>query len=305
MSGPVLNAFAMRTAHLAVRSLHAELCLFPKPGLVSKVDSGSHHDMDAGTFMRSLFALRHYFRRITLAGMQDAEFATLCELGIAAEARMLTATSGVNTHRGAIFSLGLLCAARGRAHAHGTALSATALQAHLRSRWGEDLAQHAALTPGLTRRGQPPQTAVNPQDEQALQEVLSHGLQVRARYAVAGAREQAAHGLPAVFDIGLPRLRHSLQQGQSWQAAALDTLFTLMAHVHDSNVLYRAGWRGMDLVQSQAQWFLAHGGCRSDGWENRALACHRLFVANRISPGGVADLLAATCFVHFSDTGAA
>jgi triphosphoribosyl-dephospho-CoA synthase len=290
-------------ARLAVRSLHAELLLFPKPGLVSGVDSGSHSDMDAQTFMRSLFSLRHYFRQITLAGAQDADFATLRELGIAAEARMLAATSGVNTHRGAIFALGLLCAALGRAHASANAISGStftlfsastfvsvspsALQRQLRERWGQDLAHHAASQNGRAK-------AVR---------ALSHGLQVRARYAVAGAREQAAQGLPAVFDLALPTLQRSLKQGQAWQAAALETLFTLMAHVHDSNVLYRAGRRGMDLVRGQAQLFLAQGGCAAEGWHARALACHRLFVANRLSPGGVADLFAATCFVHFASGG--
>lgn len=287
-------------ARLAVRSLHAELLLFPKPGLVSGVDSGSHSDMDAQTFMRSLFSLRHYFRQITLAGARDADFATLRELGIAAEARMLAATSGVNTHRGAIFALGLLCAALGRAQASADAIftpssppistsmfatvSPSVLQRQLRERWGHDLAQHAASQTGGLK-------AVR---------AMSHGLQVRARYAVAGAREQAAQGLPAVFDLALPTLQRNLKQGQAWQAAALETLFTLMAHVHDSNVLYRAGRRGMELVRGQAQLFLAQGGCAAEGWHARALACHRLFVANRLSPGGVADLFAATCFVHFA-----
>jgi triphosphoribosyl-dephospho-CoA synthase len=281
-------------ARAALRSLYAELCLYPKPGLVSKVDSGSHQDMDAATFMRSLFSLRHYFQQITLAGIADADFSTLRELGIAAEARMLAATGGVNTHRGAIFCLGLLCAAWGRAQAHahagahaGTqagahagahagaqALSACAVRNQLRQRWGPDLAQHLG-TPG------------------------SHGAQVWARYSVAGARQQAAHGLPAVFELALPRLRSGLQQGRPWDGAALDTLFALMAHLSDSNVLYRAGWRGMQLVQQQAARFLQHGGSSHPLWQQHALECHRVLVAQRISPGGAADLFSATCLMHF------
>ncbi|HWW69324.1 MAG TPA: triphosphoribosyl-dephospho-CoA synthase, partial [Duganella sp.] len=112
--------FAGEIARLAVGSLYAELCLYPKPGLVSLVDSGSHRDMNAATFMRSLFSLRHYFRSICLAGLIGAPFARLKQLGIEAETAMLKATRGVNTHRGAIFSLGLLCAAAGRARAQGT-----------------------------------------------------------------------------------------------------------------------------------------------------------------------------------------
>ena len=52
----------------AIRALYAELALHPKPGLVSPLDSGSHDDMDMTTFMRSLFALRGYYRDIAAAG---------------------------------------------------------------------------------------------------------------------------------------------------------------------------------------------------------------------------------------------
>jgi len=97
----------------ATLALHDELALTPKPGLVTLVDNGSHDDMDAHTFMRSLFALRRYFVQIAEAGHEGAAFPELERCGIAAEARMLAATKGINTHRGAIFMLGLLCAAAG------------------------------------------------------------------------------------------------------------------------------------------------------------------------------------------------
>ena len=98
---------AQQIAVLAVRSLYAELVLYPKPGLVSLRDNGSHVDMDADCFMRSLFSLRRYFRDIALAGAAGAEFKVLKQLGIAAEQRMLKATRGINTHRGVIFALGM------------------------------------------------------------------------------------------------------------------------------------------------------------------------------------------------------
>jgi triphosphoribosyl-dephospho-CoA synthase len=105
------QARAHRIARLAVRSLYHELALYPKPGLVSLRDNGAHRDMDAATFVRSLFSLRGYFATIAAAGMRDAGLAELQQLGIAAESRMLQATRGINTHRGAIFTLGLLAAA--------------------------------------------------------------------------------------------------------------------------------------------------------------------------------------------------
>src|SRR5436190_15089025 len=104
-------AAAQAIGRVALRSLHAELVLYPKPGLVSLRDNGAHRDMTAATFMRSLFALRHYFGTIALAGMNAAKMSELRRLGIIAEARMLHATGGINTHRGAIFAVGLLSAA--------------------------------------------------------------------------------------------------------------------------------------------------------------------------------------------------
>ncbi len=275
-----MKTFAATTARWALRSLHAELCLFPKPGLVSKVDSGSHHDMNAETFMRSLFSLRHYFRTMTQLGAADVEFDALRRSGIEAEARMLQATGGVNTHRGAIFCIGLLCAGVGLVRARGLPLLPEIIRANLCQRWGAALLLHAQ---------EPDDTLPH-----------SHGTQVAVRYAVPGAREQAAHGWPAVFELALPRLRIHLQQGKPWEEAGVDTLFALMAHLHDSNVLYRTGWRGMRLVHQQAALFLQQGGCANPAWHKRALACHRLFVQHRISPGGAADLFAATCFLHYA-----
>jgi triphosphoribosyl-dephospho-CoA synthase len=139
----------------ATVALYDELALYPKPGLVSFVDSGSHADMDARTLMRSLFALRHYFPAIARLGASHTPFIALERLGVAAEAQMLAATGQVNTHRGAIFSLGLLCAAAGSLAQDGTARwNAAALRSRLLSLWGAALqvrctrARHNTLSHG-------------------------------------------------------------------------------------------------------------------------------------------------------------
>ncbi|NVD69847.1 triphosphoribosyl-dephospho-CoA synthase MdcB [Duganella sp. BJB1802] len=269
------RSFAGDVARMAVGSLHAELCLYPKPGLVSPVDTGSHDDMDAQTFMRSLFSLRHYFKKICLAGWDDAPFARLKQLGIEAEAAMLKATHGINTHRGAIFSLGLLCATAGRARAQGTPMTPAALRAAMLIRWGGELAMHAA----------PP-------------EENSNGLRVAALYAVSGAREEGALGLPSVFDIGVPALQAARARGARMTHARIDTLFTLMASINDSNVYHRAGPQGAQAVRAHAQRFIDLGGTANAEWHAEALASHREFVRQRLSPGGAADLLAASCLVH-------
>lgn len=275
------RALFTETARTAIGCLYAELTLYPKPGLVSLVDNGSHSDMSAATFMRSMFALRHYFARICRAGSDDAPFAHLRRLGIEAEARMLEATGGVNTHRGAIFSVGLLCAAVGRASKQGMRLTPDALRAVLLLRWGEELATHSAMPAPV-----------------------SNGLRAAAMHGAGGAREEGALGLPSVFEVGLPALRRALGDGRGMRQARIDALFALMAHVSDTNVYHRGGAAGALIVREHAREFIAAGGTANPQWLERALACHRLFVAHRLSPGGAADLLAASCLVHAVTAGA-
>jgi triphosphoribosyl-dephospho-CoA synthase len=274
------RAVCARVARLAVGCLYQELSLYPKPGLVSLVDNGSHPDMTAETFMRSMFALRHYFGRICRAGMEDAPFARLKELGVEAEARMLAATSSINTHRGAIFSLGLLCAAIGRSVALSLPLTPTSLRTALVQRWGGELAGHCAAS-----------------------DATSNGLRAALLHSASGAREEAALGLPSVFEVGLPTMHATLTSCRSMHEAKVDTLFALMAHMSDTNVYHRGGLAGAAMVREHARAFLGAGGTANPHWEKIALDCHRQFVANRLSPGGAADLLAATCLVHAVTTG--
>jgi triphosphoribosyl-dephospho-CoA synthetase len=100
-------------ADRAVLALLHELAAWPKPGLVSHVDSGSHTDMDAAMMQSSAEALRPFFAELAMAGQEGADMGCLRTIGLRAESAMLAATGGVNTHRGAIFGLGLLCAAAG------------------------------------------------------------------------------------------------------------------------------------------------------------------------------------------------
>jgi triphosphoribosyl-dephospho-CoA synthase len=273
-----LRRLCLETARLAVHSLYAELTLYPKPGLVSLVDNGSHDDMTAATFMRSMFALRHYFGRICRAGADDAPFSHLKPLGIEAERRMLAATGGINTHRGAIFSLGMLCAAVGRVHAQDIALTPESLRAILLTRWGDELATHSV-----------------PRQEE------SNGLRAAREHGASGAREEAALGLPSVFIVALPALRQAHEETGCWDRARIQALFALMAHVSDTNVYYRGGAAGAALVRMLARRFIARGGVGRIDWLRYALACHRIFTRRRLSPGGAADLLAAACLLHRLD----
>jgi triphosphoribosyl-dephospho-CoA synthase len=260
--------------HAATLALYDELSLTPKPGLVTLIDRGSHEDMDAHTFMRSLFALRRYFAQIAEAGFGGAEFAVLERYGIAAEARMLAATGGINTHRGAIFMLGLLCAAAGAAlREHGGALHPFQLRDALRRDWGDALA---------TRSRRPP--------------TLPGGIAAR-RHGLRSTSEEAALAFPVLFETALPALRAALARGLTPQQARLDTLFHIMAILDDSNLAHRGGLAGLRHAQRAARGFLDRGGiARPDGFQE-AKAIAEAFVARRLSPGGAADTLAAACWI--------
>lgn len=261
------SARAIRNA--AVRALLAELVTYPKPGLVSLCDSGSHRDMDATHFVRSSLALRRYFERAAAAGAEGAGFDVLRRLGCEAEARMLRATGGVNTHRGAIFNLGLLAAAAGaRRLDRGPATLGTRVV----RRWGPDIAAH--------RR-----------------DARSHGSRVDARHGAGGAQAEAAGGFASVYGLALPAYRAVLAEGGSANQARVQAFFALMARLVDTNLLHRGGPAGLAFAQAEARRFLAAGGVRRPRWQADAVRVHHRLVARWLSPGGSADLLAATLFV--------
>jgi len=261
-------------ARAAIVSLYDELALAPKPGLVSFVDSGSHADMDAGTFLRSLFSLRRFFAQVAEAGADGAGFAVLEALGIAAEGRMLAATGGVNTHRGAIFTLGLLCAAAAAVQAEGRAAGADDVRAALRARWGPALAQRVA--------------AAHP----------SNGALAARRHGLRAAGAEAALGLPTLFEHVVPALRAARQAGVGDRRARLHALFTAMSVLDDTNLVHRGGLAALRDAQACARRFLADGGGLHPQAIARAQDLHLQFVARRLSPGGSADLLAAACLLE-------
>lgn len=253
----------------AIRALYRELILYPKPGLVSPIDQGAHRDMNVSHFWRSLFALRGYFGTIAEAGARDAPFTELQKLGLAAENRMMRATGGVNTHRGAIFSLGLLAAAAGRRAQSGRTLDAAAIAGDIALRWGEAIALAGAGAAGK-------------------------GARAAQQYGVRDARGEALAGFPSAVGVALPILR---QRGPADERALVQALFAIMADLDDNNILHRGGPLGLEWLRSQARGFLAQGGVDHPEWRARALALHRACVARHLSPGGAADQLAAALFL--------
>jgi triphosphoribosyl-dephospho-CoA synthase len=272
--GAAPRAGVTAVGRAAVVALYDELALAPKPGLVSFVDSGSHGDMDARSFVRSLFALRRAFPGFVALGAQDVPFERLEHEGIQAEARMLQATGGINTHRGAIFTLGLLCASAGRLLAQGRPLGAKAIRRTLLECWGDALARRAHRTGD------------------------SNGACAARRHGLRSASVEAALGFPTLFETAWPALRDALDRGMPEHAARLDALFATMAVLDDTNVVHRGGIAALHDVQRAAAVYLAAGGSARPDALAHAWSLHRAFVERRLSPGGSADVLAASCWLR-------
>lgn len=257
---------------IAADCLVKELETWPKPGLVSHVDNGSHDDMDAATFRRSAAAIRPCLQGLADAGALGCGMGRLRIIGLEAERSMLEATSGVNTHRGAIFGLGLLCAAAG-AKASGVVDPGLPLGDVVARLWGDSILDGPVL-------------------------LHSHGSVARRRFHAGGARIEAAWGFPSVYGIGLPALRRARSVApENMEAARVEACFALIASVEDTNLLHRGGLEGLRFAHEEARRFIASGGVRAPGWRARAQSIHDSFVARRLSPGGSADLLAMTLFV--------
>jgi triphosphoribosyl-dephospho-CoA synthase len=276
------DRIAEAIAEQAILALLHELAAWPKPGLVSRIDSGSHQDMDATLLQASAAALRPFFVELAWAGQDGANMARLRAIGLRAEAAMLAATGGVNTHRGALFGLGLLCAAAGdvvQISAEETPVAPIPLGEVVTRRWATEI-------------------------EKGPISLFSHGSTALRRYGAAGARGEAAGGFRSVYEVGWPALR----EGRSLQpddpdAPVIHACFALIAAVCDTNILHRGGLEGLRYAADAASSFLSQGGVGTQDWRARAAAVHREFVARRLSPGGSADLLAMTLFIDALERG--
>ena len=261
-------------AHLACNALRQELDTTPKPGLVDQHDSGAHTDMDYALMQRSIAALRPYFVQIAQAGQQgNTDHATLSRIGIEAERAMLKATGGVNTHRGALFSLGL-AVAQGNKGPRACSLSE---QSGERTKVQSNKASD--LQAGIIR------LASQFPDTQG-----THGSHAVSQYQAKGALAMAREGYEQLFNDWLPFLRELQQQGDPY--ANHKTLLRIMAQLDDTNVLHRCGAEVAQRVKAEAATLLA------DFSPDRLEAMNRRYTAENISPGGAADMLALTIFIH-------
>ena len=272
-SSPRISRTATRLSELVLESLIDEVTLAPKPGLVDIRGNGAHRDLSWALMCTSAMTLQPTFAAMAEAGLSIASNATLREtigaIGREGEAAMFAATNGVNTHRGAIWALGLL-------------VSAAAQDP-------DDLdATRVAARAGVLARLQ---------DRHAPSVTGNKGEQACRDFDVGGARGQAHANFPHVIQVALPELRRARLAGETETAARLNALLSIMASLDDTCVLARGGVQALRELQAGAQTTLALGGAGSLEGRFALKRLDQRLLELDVSPGGAADLLAATLFV--------
>ena len=270
---------ARRLARLARQVLIAEAELTPKPGLVDRRGCGAHTDLSLEIMRRSAVAIEPYFVQMALASRGGQPSQSIRErlalIGRQAERAMLDATGGSNSHKGAIWALGLLV---------------SALAMH-------DKDDVTASTVADTAK------AIASFEDRAIPRLVSHGDMVAKRYGVVGARGEALSGFPHVVDVGLPALRRKRRSAASEQVARLDTLLSIMASLDDTCLLYRGGVVALAAAKKGAAAVAAVGGTGTRLGREELYRLDRRLMDLHVSPGGSADLLAATLLLDAVEHG--
>lgn len=287
------NFFVFRLSNhiglLMQKALFYEVNTSLKPGLVDRLHNGSHKDMRLSTFINSAYSLTDYFCQCVKEGLScDCSkkelpllFQKLRGIGKQAEKNMLFATQGINTHKGIVFSGGILCAAIGYyISTNSKDISSEnfllSLPEICRCMLPELLSDYLTLTPDTTK---------------------TNGEKLYLKYKITGIRGEAKEGFPLLFNVGFPLFQAVLKKGFSLWQAGLITLLHYIACTEDTNLIIRSDYQFACKIQKDLQQFLAHA-----TYEKQLSILPKLdafFVSRNISPGGSADMLALTYFLYF------
>ena len=259
---------------LALEALYDELSLENKPGLVCPSSNGSHTDMDYHTFIDSITSLRGYFSTLSQFGYENRPFDELKNMGIYQEAKMRKATNNINTHKGAIFNLGFVCAAIGSCIEAEIELTAKNICEQLVHRWQFDLTNRLEREPS------------------------SHGQKMFKKYGITGAIEMVSNGFEVIQSQALPCFHNTIYRTQDFEKASMQTLMKLISVLSDTNIVWRGGIKDLENAQILAKQFLEEGGVHQLNWSQKVNNINQYFIHNNLSPGGSADLLSVTIFFY-------
>ena len=300
----------------AKTALLLEVYTTPKPGLVDQDNTGSHTDMDVELFEKSAEALEPYFRDCFEAGRAhrdmpaDQLLSVLRPMGIKAEHDMYDATDGINTHKGMIYSLGIICGAMGWYGSLYTDRDPSYAEPQedyiprpdrhfVRELEQEDLIRNDPLWLWVLRTAGEIGAPALARDL-GLEAIRGRDMEITAgqrqyiNYGLTGIRGEVAAGFPAVQSIGMPLFIRLLEADVDYMDAGMYTLLFLIANVTDSNMIARGGLEVQRMLQDEVRELLS-GDTFPDRERIREL--DREFISYNVSPGGCADLLAIIYFL--------
>lgn len=268
--------------HLASMALQAELDTTPKPGLVDRNDNGAHRDMDHTLMQRSIQALHPYFVRLAQLGFTDKQpcHDEIVNIGIEAEREMFKATGGVNTHKGALFSIGLAAVAlAGEAFCRITQAEGCGTMAYndVNSKQIQSLSNSIASLARLF-----PDTNG------------THGSKAKANNILKGALDNAREGYTQLFKAWLPFYIDRIAEGDNY--ALHKTLLRIMCDLDDTNIVYRTSMETMQEVKTEARQML-DASRNIVNFEAALQAMNTDYIHRNISPGGSADMLSLVVFL--------
>lgn len=283
-------AIVWNSGRWAVEAMLMEAACTPAPGLVDRDNAGAHRDMDFFSFLMSSSALAGSMFRCAAAGYRHrgtaAELLPVLRLiGQEGERQMLQATGGVNTQKGLLFLLGILTAAT----AYRSRQSAVTAAEQI-------LDTAAAITSGIVAR------ELVPLKTGRAGASLTAGEKLYVTYGVTGIRGEMEAGMPSIRTQGLPVLKAALGQGLSVNDALVHTLLSLMSVVEDTTILHRHDPAVLGEVQQQARLIIKNGGMLTARGRAQTAALDMTFIERNVSPGGGADLLAATYFLYLVES---
>ncbi|HZK84402.1 MAG TPA: triphosphoribosyl-dephospho-CoA synthase [Desulfosporosinus sp.] len=279
-----INDHCINITSLAVQAMLYEASCTPSPGLVSQTSSGAHADMDYFTFLDSATSLINPLIHCTEAGFSSKSpleiFPQLRLIGKLGEHQMLAKTSGVNTHKGMFFLLGVCCAAGGKAIFEGTGF--TSLQSIIKE-----------MTVGLVENELKSRLL---EFKKAAEFELTNGERLFVHRKVEGIRGEIQSGLPTVFDFALEFYKSN--QGLSQNHRLVQTLLAIMQGCEDTTILHRHSLETLKEVQGRAKQILSIGGVATVQGLKAVEEMNEDFTKRGISPGGSADLLGVTVFLY-------
>lgn len=274
---------------LMQKALFYEVNTSLKPGLVDRLHNGSHKDMGLSTFINSAYSLSDYFCQCVKEGLScDCSkkdlpllFQKLRSIGKQAEKTMLFATQGINTHKGIIFSGGILCGAIG----------------YYISTNSRDISSENFLSSlsEICRYMLP--ALLNDYLTLTQNTAKTNGEKLYLEYKITGIRGEAKEGFPHLFNTGFPLFQAVLKDDFTLWQAGLITLLHYIAYTEDTNLIIRSDYQLACKIQKDLQKFLNHA-----TYEEQLSILPKLdhfFVSQNISPGGSADMLALTYFLYF------